>query len=289
MKSLILIDGDNLMHRAHNVNSKFRFKGQPTSILYGVPSMLVSLMKRYPHGTIKLFWDGLKHPVRRSLTEDGYKAHRKKNKLTSTWDEMIKQKPDLRRLVEAMGITQIHNPKFEADDLIYKYWNTKRKKNPNQKFVIVSTDKDFNQLVDDNTCIYNAFKDLEIREGNMMEHYNYLPDECVAYLCLSGDTSDDIKGVGGIGDKGARNLLNIIKAKKLIEHPQEYLTSEQAKKFELNRTLIDLRYFDKKHGFKASFKEIATPAKFNKRTYLTICAQYGLKRFQTETFYQILQ
>jgi 5'-3' exonuclease len=250
--------------------------------------MIFSLIKKNPTAKIRVFWDGKKHPERQRLLGGNYKGHRAK-KLDSTRDELLLQLPQVVELLRVMGITQVHNIKHEADDLIYKYLKKERKKNPNLEVMIVSTDKDFHQLVDENTYVYHGIKDLEIRPANMANHYGYTPEECVAYLCLTGDSTDDIPGVGGIGPATARKLLNKTSPSKLFKNPEKYLTPAQSEILQRNRILIDLPLFNKKHGFKLSWKEVVMKGEFMKQKYLRMCAEFGLKRFSTETFYKILE
>jgi len=81
-------------------------------------------------------------------------------------------------------------------------------KKPTEKVIIISSDKDFNQLIGKDVKINNPRKDEMIHHGNCKELFGYSPEETVDYLSMVGDTSDDIKGIPGIGPVKARKILD---------------------------------------------------------------------------------
>jgi len=288
----ILVDGNNLMYRAHNTHEKFRYKGKPTSILYGVPSIISGMAREYPGAEIVVFFDGYKHYKRQQLMNNLYKAQRKEKKLNSTYDQMMSQQHHLKVLLQHLGMDVVHNIKYEADDLIYLY-QKKLRDEGYEHILIVSSDKDFHQLISKYVKVYHSVRGL-LNAKKVKEIYGYSPRETVAYLSLTGDTSDNIKGVGGIGPSKARSILDeIIRAEEkpnsLFKNPPEVITPEKHRILKLNRVLIDLKLFHKKYGYTPVWDEIVMKGKFALGKYLAMCETYGLKRFSAPQFYKAFE
>jgi 5'-3' exonuclease len=120
---------------------------------------------------------------------------------------------------------------MEADDVIS--WICKNEKG---KKIIVTSDQDFWQLIDEDISVYNAIKKVEINQTNFNQHSPVFQDQFLIYKCFIGDVSDNIGGVRGIGK---------VRAKRLLENwpeNKDVLTEEQTERLDRNVRLMDLSY-----------------------------------------------
>src|SRR5258708_7721217 len=130
-----------------------------------------------------------------------YKANR-----APTPDDLVKQFPYIRKLLEAMRIPVIEEPGFEADDVIATLALAAAREGA--EVVIVSGDKDMRQLVRPGIRIYDPMKNLMYDEAKVLEISGVRPDQIVDMMALVGDAVDNIPGAPGIGAVGARNLIS---------------------------------------------------------------------------------
>ena len=191
---------------------------------------------------------------------------------------------------------------FEGDDfLAYLYLTTRSSTNPRYKFVLVSTDKDFTQLLGYDFRILNSHKDLIINERNCKEIYGWSPKEAVDYLCIVGDESDDIKGYKGIGPVKARQLLDKYHSiKEACDDNSEVETSIKGVKidkkslkrlYKRNRSLIDLRWFVHKHRTVPVQDYIRYYKNKNIQIgrFQKMCDTYSFKSFMTNEFISVFK
>jgi DNA polymerase-1 len=201
---LFLIDGNSLAYRAFFAlpESIGTSDGRPTNAIYGLASMIVKIITEMKPAGVVVAWDaGMSG---REKTYDLYKAHR-----PSRPDLLAEQWPHLMPLVEAFGYTNVRVEGYEADDVIGSL--ARRAQEQGIPVMVVSGDRDVYQLVDDGIRVMTTSRgvtDTKVydREG-VIERYGVPPELVTDLIGLKGDTSDNIPGVPGIGDKTAAQLL----------------------------------------------------------------------------------
>lgn len=277
----LVIDGMNIAYQAYYAYSKLSYKGKSTSILYGFINILRPLMQQYKPEKVIVCWDGQKHPERMKLLPT-YKSHRVKNMTPKQRKKFLKQIERVRKLLHHLGITQAHNPKIEGDDMIY--WVVKRTQIL-YRTVIVSCDKDFKQLVNWDVSIINprTKHTTEVQTFDF-ENYGIEVAQYKDFLCLMGDSSDDIPGYPGVAEGRAANLL------KKHYSISDYLNSNDEvagltnkdklrEIYKRNNRMINLRWFNEKHNSKNNilyYKDRAQP-QYDEVAYRAYCLQFGLK------------
>lgn len=280
-QELYLIDGNNFAHRALHAYSRLSHKGQSTSIIFGMPSMVQSIINQHRPDKLIIVWDGQKSKHRRRVCPE-YKSHRNNKKLFDHEDFMF-QKKAVQEMFYTLGVPQAWNKYQEADDMIHKIVKVAKDKWKN--ITICSGDKDFHQELEPNrkVSIWNAHLNDEIHWGNCEKYFGYTPDKCVDYLILVGDSSDDIKGYPGIGPKRALEFLKRYNSIEDFldsrdEHPQidRYKLMEVKKR---NEYLICLNTYYRKHKseLKLKFMREARPI-INPRAFKKLAETYNLQR-----------
>ncbi|MDJ0509209.1 MAG: 5'-3' exonuclease H3TH domain-containing protein, partial [Crocosphaera sp.] len=214
----ILIDGHSLAFRAYYAFAKARkgplrtSNGIPTSVCFGFLNSLIQVIKSENPQYIAIAFDS-KEPTFRHQADVNYKADRQE-----TPEDFIADIQNLQRLLEALNLTIITAPGYEADDILGTI--ATQASDDQYKVKIVSGDRDLFQLVDDSNNISvlylerNAVKSLsgegytEFNIEGVTEKMGIKPTQIIDYKALCGDKSDNIPGVRGIGDKTAVKLLN---------------------------------------------------------------------------------
>ena len=201
---LFLIDGNSLAYRAFFAlpESIATADGRPTNAIYGFASMMAKLLVDYAPGSVIVAWD--KGMSGREKEYPEYKAGRK-----SRPDLLREQWPHLEPLAEAFGFANVHVEGFEADDVIATL--ATQAKERGRPVMIVSGDRDVYQLVGDGTRVMTTSRgvtDTKVYDSEgVVERYGVPPELVPDLIGLKGDTSDNIPGVPGIGDKTAAQLL----------------------------------------------------------------------------------
>src|SRR5919107_1525817 len=201
---LFLIDGNSLAYRAFFAlpESIATSDGRPTNAIFGFASMLVKILTDFGQVPTVVVWDaGMSG--RKDISPD-YKAQR-----SSRPDLLKLQWPHLRPLVEAFGYRNVSVEGFEADDVIAAL--TEQAKERGIPVMVVTGDRDAYQLVSDGVRIMSTSRgvtDTKVydRQG-VIDRYGIPPELIPDFIGLKGDTSDNIPGVPGIGDKTASELL----------------------------------------------------------------------------------
>lgn len=208
-EKMILIDGNNLLFRMFfgMPNKIYDSKGLLIHGIVGFVGSLIKIIKEYEPSYLAVIFDS---EVSSEKFED---ANYKKNRIMDYSDvpdeeNPFSQLPDIKKCLKYMGISYIEKEKCEADDVIATI--CKLYKNAVQEIIIVSTDKDFFQLIDDkinvlcprgkNSIIYNT--------KMIKEKFGILPNQYICYSSMVGDKSDNIPGISGIGKVTASNLIN---------------------------------------------------------------------------------
>lgn len=204
MKKLYLVDVSSMFFRAfYAIRQLSNSKGMPTNAVYGFLSMIVKLQKDKNPDYMAFCFDRPEPSFRKDIYGE-YKANR-----SEMPEELIPQIPYIKKLTEAMGIPQFEQAGYEADDFIGSLTNFGLKNN--LEVVIVSGDKDFCQLINDHVFMYDTMKNTLTDRAAVIEKYGLPPEHFIDYLALTGDSSDNIPGVKGVGPKGAQKLIEQFK------------------------------------------------------------------------------
>jgi DNA polymerase-1 len=203
---LFLIDGNSLAYRAFFAlpESIATSTGVPTNAIFGFASMLVKILTDYGPKATVVVWDG-GYTGRKEIYPE-YKAQR------STRPDLLKEQwPHFEPLVDAFGYKNLRVEGYEADDVIASLAASAAGADPPIPVMVVTGDRDAYQLVDDSTKIMTTSRgitDTRVydRQG-VIDRYGIPPELVPDFIGLKGDTSDNIPGVPGIGDKTASDLL----------------------------------------------------------------------------------
>ncbi|MEI7709661.1 MAG: DNA polymerase [bacterium] len=207
IKTLVLLDAHAIIHRAYHALPEFlSSKGEPTGALYGLSSMLMKIVADLKPDYIVACYD-LPGKTFRHEAYDAYKAGRAK-----TDDALITQLKNSRQIFEAFNIPIYDSPGFEADDILGTICE-KYRGDKNVKIIIASGDMDTMQLIDDKKVqVYTLKKGINdtilYDEDAVVARFGFKPALLPDYKGLRGDTSDNIKGIKGIGEKTATILIS---------------------------------------------------------------------------------
>jgi len=229
----LLIDGMYLIFSAFYTHRQMRtLKGQPTGAVYGFVTRVESLLQELVPLRVAVAMDSPGPTFRHQLFPE-YKKQRE-----TPPEDLVAQIPLVKEYLDLRGIPVLERPGFEADDIIAEF--CRRRDDSAEDLVLVSADKDLFQLVTPGIRIYNP-RLKRIMDGEAIrDHFGVPPERIVDYLAMVGDTSDNIPGIPGIGDKSARSLLDRFgDLDGVLQHLDE-LTPAQQKRFRENRHLLEL-------------------------------------------------
>jgi len=201
---LFLVDGNNLAYRAFFAlpEELATSEGFSTNALLGFTNMLFKLLADYKPKGVAVAWDT--HAVHRAAISEDYKAERRPMP-----DLLREQFPYFRPIVEAFGYRNLEFEGWEADDVIATL--ATRADEAGIKTTVVSTDRDAFQLVSENVALMmtpRGVSDVHVYTPDRVEaRYGIRPEQVPDFIGLKGDTSDNIPGVPGIGDKTAGQLI----------------------------------------------------------------------------------
>lgn len=201
---MVILDCYNLLFRAfYAVRFMSTSDGRPTNALFGFTSMLLHLLDRENPDAIVVAIDGPGKTFRHADYPE-YKGTRKE-----TAQELIEQFPVVRQMVSALGIPCIEVTGYEADDVVGTISRLAEQNKYNT--TIVTGDLDCLQLVDEWVCVMSPRQGvtdtLTYTREKVVERYGFGPEYVTDYKAIAGDTSDNIPGVPGIGEKGATALI----------------------------------------------------------------------------------
>lgn len=238
---LVLIDGNSLVNRAFFALPPLTDKeGRPSQAVYGFATMLIKAIGDLKPTHMAVAFD-LPAPTFRHKMYEGYKASRR-----GMPDELAVQLPALKEMLRIMDIRIIEREGYEADDII----GTMAKSTQAVTYILTG-DKDSLQLIDDSTTVLLTKRGLtdihRMNETTLREQMGLTPAQVIEYKALAGDSSDEIPGVPGIGDKTAVKLLSAYgSVDGIYEHLGELaastavkLTSGRASAY-LSRTLATI-------------------------------------------------
>jgi DNA polymerase I len=202
-KCLFLIDGMSQLYRAYYaIRSLSNSSGMATNAIYGFTMMLRRLINNEKPDYLGVAYD-TPEPTFRHEQFEHYKAQR-----APMPDDLITQLPYIERVCEALRVPLLRRPGFEADDIIGTL--SCKAEAAGLNVVIVSNDKDLCQLVTEHVKILRAEQSGDLRwldPKGVVEKFSVRPDQIVDLLGLWGDASDNIPGAPGIGEKGAKALI----------------------------------------------------------------------------------
>ncbi len=202
MSKLVIVDGNSLANRAfYALPFLTNSKVEPSGAIYGFANLLSKIIVDYRPDGIVVAFDHARKTFRNDIYAE-YKGTRK-----PTPPELISQFPIIKEMLGIMNIKVVEKEGIEADDIIGTI-----AKNSNCEKIILSGDRDLLQLISSDTEVWLTIKGvteiLKVSESNLQEHFNIQkPSQIIDLKALMGDSSDNIPGVKGIGEKTALKLL----------------------------------------------------------------------------------
>ncbi|MCB0317915.1 MAG: DNA polymerase I [Bdellovibrionales bacterium] len=199
-EKIYLIDGSAYIFRAYYAVAPLtNSKGFPTNALYGFTRMLVKLLAECDSNHLVMIFDSGKKTFRNDLYSE-YKANR-----SECPEDLVPQMPVFREISSALGMSVLELENYEADDVIGTL--THRLDKEGHEVVIVSADKDLMQLVNDRVSMWDTMRDRKYGVKEVVEKFGVPPEKVVEILGLTGDSSDNIPGLKGVGPKTATQLI----------------------------------------------------------------------------------
>jgi DNA polymerase-1 len=187
------------MYRSYYaIKPLFTSGGTPTQATYGFFRAFKKIMDDFHPTNIIVAWDS-KGPTFRNEMYTAYKATR-----SAPPSDLFVQKEHIQKVLDAMGVCQMAQPGFEADDVIAAI---AQKFRPDYQIVLVCPDKDMYQLMGKNLLVFDPFKNRLFDQAEYEQELGFPTEKLPFYYSLLGDASDNIPGVRGIGKKGALDLV----------------------------------------------------------------------------------
>lgn len=283
--SLLIIDGENLLHRAYHKFLKFKSAdGVPTGAIYGFLKILHSNMFRFGPEYVIITFDNGRSKYRTKVLPE-YKSGRKK--LGMDYDSLQFQKKVIMKILKRLNVPYVFDKKFvnhyEADDYIALFTNLFK-----GDITILSSDKDFHQRINKRVKVMSPSKDVLISEANCKKLTGYNPNQCVDYLSMVGDDSDSIPGYRGIGEKKATALLEKYGSLSAFLNSGNYepgiVKQLLLEVMEKNRMLIDLEYFINANKLKKADIPVVYGKGVNADKLKMLFNKYTLSSFQSNEF-----
>ena len=198
---LILVDGSGYIFRAfYALPPMSREDGTPVNAVFGFTSMLLKLSEDMEGENILVVFDAARTTFRNAIYKE-YKANR-----SEPPEELVPQFDLIKKATIAIGLKSLEVENYEADDIIATY--VKIAKKENIETLVISSDKDLMQLIQDGVSLYDPMKNIKIGPEAVLEKFGVSPDKVIDVQALAGDSSDNVPGVPGIGVKTASQLIN---------------------------------------------------------------------------------
>jgi len=241
-KSLCLIDGSGFIFRAyHAMPPLTNPQGVPVGAVYGFVNMVRKLMEGRRCDHVVVVFDAARKTFRNRIYAE-YKAHR-----PPAPDDLIPQFAIVREATDALNLPRIEMDDYEADDIIATY--AKRAQAQGFEVSIISSDKDLMQLIGERISMYDAMKDKQIGNAEVVEKFGVGADKVLEVLSLIGDSSDNVPGVPGIGPKTAAELINqfgdletlLARAGEIKQPKRREILQQHAEAARLSKQLITLK------------------------------------------------
>lgn len=303
-ETLYLVDGSSYIYRAYYaIRHLSSPSGHPTNAIYGFIQMLLKLLKDYNPQHLAVVFDAGRTTFRTEMYPE-YKANR-----AAMPDDLRMQMEPIREVVRAFNIATLELQGYEADDIIGTLAG--RFADQGGNVVVVTGDKDLMQIVTDKVTLLDTMKGTESGIPQVVERFGVGPDRVIDILGLAGDSSDNIPGVPGIGEKTATKLIlefgsldalleraEEVKGKngeKLREYREQALLSRRLATIERNVPLEfnleelsarepdqeALNTFFKKFNFTSLIKELTAKATLSVEEYHTVTTMSELQELIT--------
>lgn len=199
-KTVFLIDGSSFLYRAYyGLRPLHDAQGNQVQAVFGFIRMIKKLIDTFSPSYMVLVWDSPGKTARHELFQE-YKATRQ-----APPSDLFAQKEIICEFADAIGLKQIRQVGVEADDLMYTVATDMRE--AEYEVVLVTSDKDMGQLLDEHTYMYDSFKQEFHDAASLTAKLGFAITKLPFYYALLGDSSDNIPGVRGIGEKGALELV----------------------------------------------------------------------------------
>jgi len=199
-KRLYLIDGSSYIYRAYYaIRHLSNSRGEATNAVYGFTKMLQTLIKQEQPDHLAVIFDAKGPTFRKDLYSD-YKANR-----SAMPEDLVPQIPLIKEVVRAFRLPLLEQPGYEADDLIATL--ARRYAGEGLEVTVVTGDKDLMQIVNDRITLLDTMKGKRSGAAEVVERFGVPPQQVLEVLGLAGDSSDNIPGVPGIGEKTASELI----------------------------------------------------------------------------------
>ena len=220
-KRILLIDALNMYYRAYIVDPTLSLNGDPIGGLAGFLKIMQKLVRETRPDKIVVAWDGDGGSKKRRIVNKNYKAGRKPIRLNRPVENMTEdeehenkvwQQTRLIQYMNEMPICQLVAPSTEADDIIA--FVAKMPSFKGYEKVIVSSDKDFIQLCDKETILYRPVQKEILTEKAILDKFDIHPNNFALARAISGDKSDNLKGVGSVGLKTIAKRLPMLREEK---------------------------------------------------------------------------
>ena len=206
MEKFLLVDGNSLLFRAYYATAFGKILqtsyGKYTNAVVAFNNMMTNVLTDIKPDHLLIAFDTKDKTFRHDMFDD-YKGHRSKAP-----EELVEQFETVRELIDAANIPRLEISGYEADDIIGSF----AKQHPDKEMIILTSDRDMLQLVDDNITLLLMRKGvsdiLKITPKNFEENYQIRPDQVVDLKAMMGDSADNIPGIPGIGEKTGLKLIH---------------------------------------------------------------------------------
>jgi len=240
MEKLILVDGHNMLFRLFfGMQRSIRHEdGRDVKCAVGFASSLKKLVDEFDANKLLVLFDSVTSTASRIEAFPDYKQNRIDYSQVEPEDNPFTQLPDVYKTLDFLDIGYLEADGFEADDYIASICKTYQE---NYEIIIVSTDSDFNQLINERVSVYKprGKHSMMLTPVVVAEKFAVKPDQIIEYKSLIGDTADNIPGIKGIGPKRAAEILSYGTIDEIIsgstEIPEKYLIKIKEHEDILNR------------------------------------------------------
>lgn len=247
---ILVVDGNHLMYRAYYKYGKYRTsKGVLSGVVYGIPYILGGLIREHNPDEVVVVYDGSRDAKRLELLPS-YKQSKSKHNLSDFDREgLYKQRDAANNILLELGLNICLVEGREGDDIV---WVLTKKLKLKNHVVMVSSDKDYKQLISKNVSLWDPKVKFRYTHKNLKKETGYSPEEWVDFLILDGDTSDNIKGMPGVGQVRAKYFIDQVGSiENYLTSDKDEITSFPRSRLEevylLNRQLIDIKLFVRKN------------------------------------------
>lgn len=250
MQRILLIDATNNFLRNFAAISIANANGEPVGGICGFVTNIMYWVEQMRPNKVYVCWDGVDGGFKRKKILKEYKQNRKSlshvnRNIEYTQDEIDKNKnyqiTTLKKILDTIPIIQLEYDYTEADDIISILCAL----NKDKQKIIISSDKDFYQLLDNNTICFNPIKKCYINLVNVQQKYGVNTENFALYKSLIGDKSDNVKGVVGIGPKHVMTLFPFLSLnhkytiQEILCYCNEQINDDNCKHKKLYQKVID--------------------------------------------------